>query len=121
VQQLTLAFEPGIAARHRSLRECVAAGVHRRGLGRVAGEVDMAPSALSEALGSADRRKFDVDAFEEYISKSGDLSPIYYLVDKFCRDPAARQLEALATLSEFAERLPAMLAAAGLKPSKARA
>lgn len=118
MQQLTLSFTPGLSATHRSLRECVAVGVYQRGLGRVAGDVDMAPSALCEALASADRRKFDVDALEAYISASGDLSPIYFLVDKFCRDPAAQQLEAMAKLAALAEQLPAMLAAAGLQPKK---
>lgn len=120
MHQLTLAFTPGLSTTHRSLRECVATGVYRRGLGRVAGDVDMAPSALCEALAGADRRKLDVDALEAYIASSGDLSPIYYLVDKFCRDPAAQQLEAMAKLAALAQELPAMLAAAGLQPSKKR-
>lgn len=57
--QLTLTLEQGISVRHRSLRECMAAGVYQRGLTRVAGQIDMAPSKLSEKLsgGNGDRHR----------------------------------------------------------------
>ena len=40
--QLSLTFEQGIGQRHMSLRDCMATGVYQRGLGRVAGQIDMA-------------------------------------------------------------------------------
>ncbi len=119
--QLTLSFERGLAARHISLRDCMAAGVYARGLQRVAGQIDMAPSKLSEKLaGGGSDRKRDVgcDDLEAYIEKTGDLQPVLYLVDKFLRDPAAAQQEALAKLAQLAESLPAMLSAAALTKGK---
>lgn len=114
--QLSLTFEQGISQRHMSLRDCMATGVYQRGLGRVAGQIDMAPSKLSEKLAGGTDRKRDIglDEFEDYIAKTGDVSPIHYLVDKFLRDPALAQQEALARLADLAAVLPAMLAAAGL-------
>ena len=32
-----------------------------------------------------------LDEFERYLEKTGDLSPIYCLLDKFVRDPRARR------------------------------
>lgn len=114
--QLTLSFEPGLSGRHISLRDCMAAGVYQRGLQRVAGQVDMAPSKLSEKLAGGTDRKRDIglDEFEAYLQKTGDMQPVLYLVDKYLRDPAAVQQEALAKLVSIAEALPAMIAAAGL-------
>lgn len=114
--QMALVFEQGIAERHISLRDCVAAGVYHRGLGRVAGQIDMAPSKLSEKLAGGTDRKRDIglDEFEDYLRKTGDISPIHYLADKYLRDPNVAQQEALSHLAELAATLPALLAAAGL-------
>ena len=114
--QLFLTFEQGIGQRHMSLRDCMATGVYQRGLGRVAGQIDMAPSKLSEKLAGGTDRKRDIglDEFEDYIAKTGDISPTHYLVDKYLRDPALAQQEAMAKLAGLAETLPALLAAAGL-------
>jgi len=121
--QLTLSLEPGISARHISLRACVAAGVYSRGLDRVAVKLDESPSKLSEKLsgGTGDRRRdVGLELFEDYLTKTGDYTPIFYLIDKFLSDPEAQKQHALATLAEFAQGLPAMLAAAGLGTTKAR-
>lgn len=115
--QLTLNLELGVSQRHRSLRACMAAGVYATGLDRIAVKVDEAPSKLSEKLagGSGDRaRDVGLDLFERYLDKSSDLMPIYYLIDKYLRDPAARQSEALAKLAKLADELPALLANAGI-------
>lgn len=116
--QLTLMFEPGVSAQHRSLRACMAAGVYAAGLDRIAARVDESPSKLGEKLagGSGDRtRDVGLDLFERYLDATGDLTPIYYLVDKFLRDPDARHAEALAKLARLADELPALLNAAGFR------
>lgn len=118
--QLSLTFEQGIGQRHMSLRDCMATGVYQRGLGRVAGQIDMAPSKLSEKLAGGTDRKRDIglDELEAYIAKTGDIAPIHYLIDKYLRDPAVAQQEALAKLASLAESLPALMAAAGLGKGK---
>jgi len=113
MQQLSLTFEPGLAQKHRSLRECLSVCVYSKGLVRVAGQIDMAPSALSEALSGGDRRKVGIDDLETYIANSGDLTPIFYLLDRFCRDPHAQQMEAIAQLAAMAQQMPALMQAAG--------
>ncbi len=121
--QMTLSFEPGIASRHLSLRDCMVQQVYARGHGRIASLLDMAPSKLTEKLAGVDSagkvRGMTLDDFERYLEKSGDPTPIYYLLDKFLRDPAVAQQEALGRLAALADQLPAMLAAAGLSNAKA--
>lgn len=122
MQQLSLTFEPGLAQRSRCLRDHLAARVYSRGLVDTAGKIDMAPSKLTEKLAGSDSggksRGMTVDEFETYIQRTGDISPIHYLVDKYLRDPAVTQQEALAKLAGLAELIPGLMAAAGLQTAK---
>jgi hypothetical protein len=113
MKQMSLSFEPGLAQRHRSLVECVATGIYKRGLGRIAAMVDEAPSHLSAQL-SGDGRRLAVETLEAYIDKTGDLEPIYYLIDKFMGDPETHRQEALARVDAMLKELPLALAEAGL-------
>lgn len=81
--QLTLDFTPGLLDRHMSLRDCIAAGVYQRGLGRVAIDLNQAPGNLSVQLSEDNTRNFSVDNLEKYIEKTGDTTPVLYLVEKF--------------------------------------
>lgn len=117
MQQMTLAFEPGLSGRFRSLLEVVAAGVYQRGLGRVAAMVDVAPSHLSAQLSGTESRRLPADTLETYIEKSGDLTPIFYLVDKFCRDPQVTQAEAMSRLAMLMEQLMPLAQQAGVMPA----
>jgi hypothetical protein len=115
--QLTLQLEPGLSARHRSLRACVAAGVYAKGLDRVAVKIDVSPSKLSEKLsgGTGDRKRdIGLDEFERYLDSTDDRTPVLYLIDKYLSDPRARQVEALARVESLLADLPAALSAAGL-------
>lgn len=114
-RQMTLDLDEGLLTAHRNLRDCVAAGIYRRGLKRTAGDLDLAPGNLSAALGDDSARKFGVDELERYIQTSGDKSPIYYLVAKYLGDEGAARDQALGQVQELLSSLPAMLAAAGLQ------
>lgn len=113
-EQLTLSFESGVSERFHTLRECVATGVYQRGLKRVAIDLDQAPSNLSVQLSDDHSRHFSVDSLERYIEKTGDLVPVYYLVEKFIKPRDGRQEAALAQLPALAEQLQAMLKQAGM-------
>lgn len=118
-RQLSLVFEPGLAARYQSLRDVVAHGVYERGLSAVAGKVDMAPSKLSEKLaGGNDRpRDLGIEEFERYLEKTRDLRPIYYLIERFLEDPSVQQAEAMAQLNELVKQLGPLMSAAGVIPA----
>lgn len=128
MQQLSLTFEPGLAQRSRCLRDHMTTriyGPHYGGLVAVAGKLDMAPSKLSEKLTGADSggkvRGMTLDDFERYIEATGDVSPIHYLVDKYLREREVLSAEALAELTQLAQKLPALLALAGVKAKPGRA
>lgn len=99
--QLALNFEPGLTARFRTLEDCCSAVVHgsRDGVDGVAGSLDMAPSELSRRLnahlpqreGESNNRPLRISDFVGIIAKTGDLRPIYWLVEKFANDPGCRE------------------------------
>lgn len=97
--QLTLNFEPGLADRYGSLRECIATGVYQRGLKRVAIDLDQAPSNLSVQLSEESSRNFSVDSLEKYIEKTGDTAPVMYLIERFlaadARNDNGKKLQAM--------------------------
>lgn len=97
--QLTLNFEPGLIERYGSLRECVATGIYQRGLKRVAIDLDQAPSNLSVQLSEDTSRHFSVDSLERYIEKTGDKTPVLYLVERFLapelQNKGIKQVEAM--------------------------
>lgn len=108
--QLTLNFEPGLSDRHQCLRDCVASSVYRYGLTNAAIDLDKAPGNLSVELSADPARKFGVDDLEKYLAKSGDFTPIYYLIDKFLKDKAEGQdmAEMLAMFKQMAPSLKRM-------------
>lgn len=114
-RQLTLDLDQALVTAHRSLRDCVAAGVYRRGLKVVAADLDLSPGNLSVALSDDPHRKFSVDELERYIQSTGDKSPIYWLIARYLGDEAATRDQALDQVRALLEQLPGMLAAAGLQ------
>lgn len=120
-RQLTLELEPGLTQRFRCARDAVAQGVYRRGLKATAGDLDMAPGNLSVALGDDGVRHLSLDAFERYLQTSGDMTPLYYLVERYLGDQGAARAEALdrvIRMAEQLEQLPALLAAVGVKKGR---
>mgnify|MGYP003443030078 FL=1 len=113
-QQMTLSFEGGLVDRYGCLREVVATGIYQRGLKRTAIDLDTAPSNLSVKLSDDPSRSFSVELLEKYIETSGDMTPIYYLVEKFLRQPDATQSAALAQLGPILAQLAPLMRQAGL-------
>lgn len=113
-KQLTLQFEPGLTQRYRNVRDAVAQGVYQRGLKKVAGDLDLAPGNLSVALGDDGQRKFGVDDLERYVQVTGDLTPIYYLVERYLGDQGAARDQAIAQVLDVMKSLPNLISAAGL-------
>jgi hypothetical protein len=117
--QLSLQLEPGLSAKFRSLRKCVAQVVYRAGLDRCAIAADESPGNFSKSLAERDRsdctaRRFDLDALEAVLDETHDFSPIYYLIDKYLRDDQARRDEAIGQLGQMLPELTALLKRAGV-------
>lgn len=118
--QLTLDLDSDLTHRFRSVKECMAAGVYRTGLKRVAAELDLAPGNLSVALSGDGQRHLDVDLLETYIEKTGDRTPIYFLVAKYCGDTSAARDDAIDRVQSLLSELPSLLANAGINSRKTR-
>lgn len=112
--QLTLDFQPGLADRHRNLRDCVTTSIYRRGLTTVAIELNESPGNLTNQLSDESNRKFGIDDLELMMEKSGDYTPIYYLIDKFLHDKTRQKDAALAQAAPLLAQLAPLLKQAGL-------
>jgi hypothetical protein len=112
--QMQLDFEPGLVERYGSLKDCIATGVYQRGLKRVAIDLDQAPSNLSVQLSEDSSRHFSIDSFEKYLEKTGDMAPIYYLVEKFLSDKTNSKAAALEQIQALGPQLIDLLRKAGM-------
>lgn len=112
--QMTLDLDSHLLSHNRSVKEVIACGVYRHGLKRIAADLDQAPGNLSVMLSGDGQRHFDVDLLELYVQKTGDLSPIHYLVAKYCGDRSASRDDALEKMQQVLSELPALLSAAGV-------
>lgn len=111
---MVLDFEPGLVERYNSLRDCVATGVYQRGLKRVAIDLDQAPSNLSVQLSDDTSRHFSVDSLEKYLDKTKDLTPIYYLVEKYIGDTTSKKDAAIEQLHALGPQFIELLKQAGI-------
>lgn len=111
--QLSLNFEPGLAERHRSLTACIRERVYGHGkpLKTIAGDMDLSETELTRKLAENpnDTRSFNCGDLEAYIKATGDVTPVYYLIEKFAVSVEAKQAFAAA---ELAKALPGILALA---------
>lgn len=130
--QLSLAFEPGLTARYRTIEDVIAATVHasRIGVEGVAAHLDMAPSELSRRLnahlaaheGDPANRPLRLGDAYKIIEATGDCRPIYWLAEKFLGDPAAQRTAALQQLAMLGPIMVALAEQAGVQipPTTAR-
>lgn len=87
MENITLTFEPGPADAYNSCREYIGALVHMQGRQQkaIAADMDLCPSALSRKVAQSpnDSMRFTLDDLERFLEVTGDLRPIYYLVEKY--------------------------------------
>lgn len=108
MQQIQLSLEPGLAQRYRDVRECFAACVYQRGLGRVAAACDIQPSNLSAMLSG--ERNLDTSVVEKYMAEFADNTPALFWAARHLQDANALREQTLAQLPAIAAQLQAALA-----------
>lgn len=115
--QMTLDFQPGLAERHGTALDCVreCAYTNRNPLKTVAADMDMSQSELSRKLSGNpdDSRRFTLDDLESFIRATGDVTPIYYLIEKYLEDESVKQQRAISELIKIAPQLAALIKQAG--------
>jgi len=117
MQQFTLDFQAGLTERFPRWRDTFVHAVYnsRLGLNGVAAKMDMSPSDLTKRLsGNSDepRPLRDTDILS-IIEATQDYTPVYWLLEKFLKDPDARKQEAIARLPGLVAILEATLEQAG--------
>lgn len=117
--QLTLNFEPGLSERNKSLKAHVREQVYKnpKPLKTLAGDMDLSETDLTRKLGDNpnDVRNFTCDDLEKYIGTTHDVSPIYYLIEKFAVNNEAKAAFAAAELAKILPQLLALASQAGLQ------
>lgn len=117
--QMEIDFESGLTERFPEFLDCVKASVY--GCGKpfkvVAADLDMSASELSRKLADNpnDNVHFPAKRLADLITATGDLMPVYWLVEKFCEGTEAKQRRALEALAQLSRDLPRLLNQAGLK------
>lgn len=110
--QLSLNFSPGLTAQFRSIGEVCAAAVYasRKGLSGVAGDLDMAPSDLQRRLNLVDdQRPLTVSHLVGIVESTADARPVYWLIERFLKDPESARLDAIAQLGAIMPTLTALV------------
>lgn len=112
-RQLTLDFDPGLSERHASLADCIRECVYtyRRGMKALAADMDLSQSDLSRKVSGnpEDSRRFTIDDLERYLVATGDLRPIFFLVERFAENHDSKQRRALAELAALAPQVAAFM------------
>ena len=115
--QMPLEFAPGLTERHPSLLACCHEAAVRsdRPMKAIAADMDMSSSDLGRKLAPAegDPRRLSVDDLVRLIDATGDLSPIFWLIERFAIDDEAKQRRAQAELAKLLPTLVALARQAG--------
>jgi hypothetical protein len=118
-QQLEIDFEPGLVERFPEFMDCLRASVYgcRKQFKSVAADLDMSASELSRKLADNpnDNVHYPAKRLAHLIESTGDLSPIYWLIEKFCEDADEKQRRSLEVLAQLARDLPQILKNAGVR------
>lgn len=107
--QVTVTIDQGISRRHDSLRDTVKTGVYRHGLSRMAAELHIPAGNLCNQINGTGQRHLSVDSLETYIEKTGDVSPIHYLIERFLLAKSEEQAAAMAQAQRLLAQLQPLL------------
>lgn len=123
--QLSLDFEVGLTARFPHWEDVLAAAVYgsKKGLNGVAADLDMSPSELTRRLNrnTDDSRPLRAEDAIGIIHSTNDLRPVYWLIERFLKDPEAKRQEAINALVQLAPIVNELATQAGLTGPKLRA
>ena len=113
MNQVEISFEGGLQTQFPDFFDCVRASVS--GCGRahkaVAADLDMSSSELSRKLAQNpnDQVNFPLSELPALMRSTGDLRPLYWVVEEFLRDPEAKRKQAGAELMALLPRIQKLL------------
>jgi hypothetical protein len=123
--QGNLEFTPGLTVQYRTWRDVLVAAVYasRGGSGSVAQHLDMGPSELAKRLGEGngvDNRPLRVEDAIGIIEATGDMRPVYWLIERFLESPEVKKQRALDQFSALAPIFAELAQQAGIATNKKR-
>lgn len=127
--QLALDFEVGLTARFRRLEDCINHTVlnYTKGMEAVAAALDQSPSELSRRLnahlaqkeGDVNNRPLRVADMVGTMEETKDYRPIFWLVERFMRDPEVQRTQAIHQLAQVMPYVTALIEQAGIQAKAA--
>lgn len=111
MQQFTLDFQAGLTERFPRWEDTLTHAVYgsRLGLNGVAAKLDQAPSDLCKRLAGEEQRPLRAKDVLGILDATQDFTPIYWLLERFLKDPDVKRQEALARLPGLMTQLEAMV------------
>ena len=111
MQQFELQFPDGLTDRFPEWMDCIRASVHGCGqpMKAIAADLDMSQSELSKRLSDQADIQFLLKRLPDLLKATGNLDPIYWLIEKFCDDPEAKHRRNVAMVAELLPKLAAMV------------
>lgn len=126
--QIEFDFEPGLTARFKRLEDVLLHSVHtsRQGVEKVAAHLDQAPSELSRRLtahlerkeGNENNRPLRVCDLIGVLESTEDYTAVFWLIEKFVRDPGVRQRDAISQISKMLPVLTELVKQADVHPAR---
>lgn len=114
MRQVELNFEGGLVDQFPEFEDCLKASVYSCGkqFKAIAADLDASSSWLSRALNKEDKDlNFPAYRLDELLSITGDLRPIYWLVEKHCQDADTQRKQAINDLIRLMPKLHELLKA----------
>lgn len=126
MMQLTLSIAPGLTQRHRTLRDVTQTSVinSKGGVAGIAPELDMSPSQLGRKLNGRPEDPhgtLDIEDFDKILgelAKQKDLSPIYWLIEKYLPSDEQRRAAAIDQVHALLPRMMELMAEISPTPNK---
>lgn len=112
MQQLTIKLENSLTQQFPSWMDVVRASIYDCGrpFKVIAADLDMSVSELSRRLSVSDTLSLAIDDLPRILKATGDIRPVYWLVESFLEDDASKQKRAVDQLSKLMPQLHHLLA-----------
>lgn len=111
MEQLKLNFEGGLTDRFEALMDVVVAVIADAPVQKksISMDLDIQPSNLSRMMPGGDLR-FPADKIEGLIEVTKDYRPIYFLIEKFLKDPETKKAQAIEQLAALLPQIQKLVA-----------
>lgn len=112
MQQLTIKLEQSLTQQFPNWMDVVRASVYDCGrpFKAIAADIDMSVSELSRRLSPVDTLPLNLEDLPKIIKATGDLRPVYWLVELFLEDDTSKQKRAVDSLSRMLPQIHSLLA-----------